>query len=454
MDENAINNCEAFSKSTLSLRLKENSAEDLNIFFGAYFAKIPEQFEFLDGDRALIKRLVNHLQEENRKDGNLQRFLCTTEQKGIQIETKDLIHTSIGSFFGNTIGHTTKTIVETKIDLLYTKSKDLLKTVDHSKMLAKFTKDMVSVRMNGDEISGSVKCVYCSEDKQIYYNKTYFVVANMKRHLSHCRKNFNKAEHDDVTSNKETCVDKTRPSVPEESNLNDSVICLEIEALDEREKLIHNQIFQQIDDMKNTSLKNKDSDIEIGIAIQKNQPSKIRCALVEADGDCLIGAIAHQIYHHPLRSTEHKEATEKLRANAVDYIKKNIDKFKTLICYRDDFEKFGKGKSMGKKIESFIEKLGESGFWGGSEFLIAISRLFSLNIIIINQGSSCGTALPFNFEFQSCAVIVYCKYKTLQTQEPKNNNHYNSVTSIDRYAIVSCTNKIIELLTPVTITID
>lgn len=45
--------------------------------------------------------------------------------------------------------------------------------------------------MKGAEVWGSVKCIYCKEFKQVYFDESYFVVSNMNRHLNSCAKKYN-----------------------------------------------------------------------------------------------------------------------------------------------------------------------------------------------------------------------------------------------------------------------
>lgn len=102
--------------------------------------------------------------------------------------------------------------------------------------------------------------------------------------------------------------------------------------------------------MENAIMENQVSETNMVVEIEKGEPSQIRCALIKADGNCLLGALAHQLHRYPLQSKEHTDATHSLRQNAIEYIKKNIGLFITSISLRSDFEKVIKRKRIDKKI--------------------------------------------------------------------------------------------------------
>lgn len=255
-------------------------------------------------------------------------------------------------------------------------------------------------------------------------------------------------EHEDDTHDSEI------PASEPQKNDDSYLISLEINKLNDREQYVNDQIANQLDVMGSVSLENSESQVNMNVEIEKGKSSEIRSALIAADGNCLLGAVAHQLFHYPLRSEQHNNATRSLRENAVKYIKNNIGMFKTSICLRKDFEKVTRGKKKDKKIEFFIEKLLEPGFWGGTEILIAISRLHSANIITIHEGGSCSTTQQFNFDFRLCVILAYCRYKTTSQNDETINNHFNSIITMDSNTILSCVSKIVTSLTPTVIEID
>lgn len=133
---------------------------------------------------------------------------------------------------------------------------------------------------------------------------------------------------------------------------------------------------------------------------------------------------------------------------------KLLNKLVTLISLRNDFEKVTKGIKKDKKIETFIDKLVESGIWAGTETLVAVSRLFSVNIIIIHEGGSCSMPQKFNHDYKFCVILAYCKYATTAQKNGNSKNHYNSVTNMNSLTISSCMKKISNFLNPSTIEID
>lgn len=388
----------------------------------------------------------------------------------------------MGQFFDAEIGESRSCGDESNVTILFNKITKLLQTNTHKKMLSTFTKDMVSIKTDGKEVFGSVKCVYCMEYKQIYFDETYFIVSNMNRHLNSCAKTYEKKTEKPSSKNKEKIIlnpeentanqlenivdqdgdivdpqsvqfDENTDTTPEQKD-NSIIVSLQIEKLSDSEQYINDQIIKQIGIMEKISLKNKESEINMNVVIETGTPSQIRCALITADGNCLVAALAHQIFHHPLRSAQHIDAIRSLKETAFEYMKKNIGIFRTLISLRNDFEKVTKGIKKDKKIETFIDKLVESGIWAGTETLVAVSRLFSVNIIIIHEGGSCSMPQKFNLDYKFCVILAYCKYATTAQKNGNSKNHYNSVTNMNSLTISSCMKKISNFLNPSTIEID
>lgn len=453
IDDHSITKCEDFAKTQLASRFdSKTSNNELKIFFGAFYWNTPNAFTFHDGDRTLIKELVKHLKEIKDTDGNFKRFeLDQMKRESKRKVLSGTVITSIGLFFSaqnklcTNINSFKKVTAEVKIEELFSKTKKILQSDLHKKMLASFKKDMIKFDANEFPPLCSISCVYCKEPKKLHFSKTYFVMSNFSKHLDWCLKNNqnNSASHETKNKQKSTHVAEADPKLVE----------IEISALNDNEKFIYFQINHQVNRIRKIAVENKERKSIYNIQINKTEHFKIDTALIAADGDCLVGAMAHQLYGHKLQSENHKKATKILRQDAVNYMKNNIDDFKNVIAYADDFAKFSKEKDDDAAIGDYIENLSKPTIWCGTEMLIAISRLKSINIIIFcENGTSC-MVQPFNFDFNSCAILLFCRYETILKSNTENN-HYNSVIRMDENAMYASTNKIISGLSPAKIVLE
>lgn len=225
---------------------------------------------------------------------------------------------------------------------------------------------------------------------------------------------------------------------------------LEISTLDMKENLIFSQFCEQGRIMRSASLTNGEKEITMPVSIDGKCSGEVVAAIIEADGNCLACALAHQIGHNKLDSDAHENLTKKIRKDSVSYIKKHIDSFSTDIIWRSDFEKKAVGGTADEKLNNFLDKLASTNLWCGTETIVAISRLYSVNIIIFNEAGTCYTVDPFNLEYSSCAFIIFCAYQP-NTKKKKSTNqkrklkldHYNSITKIDQKTVCDCMNKIL-----------
>lgn len=99
---------------------------------------------------------------------------------------------------------------------------------------------------------------------------------------------------------------------------------------DNRNSWLHHQFSSQILQMAETTLMNNDPQEIMSIKIE-NERILVTVAKIPGDGFCLFGALAHQLFHHPINSTEHKKATKSLKSEVVQYILDNILLFEFIL---------------------------------------------------------------------------------------------------------------------------
>lgn len=553
------------------------------LFFGAFHCKKPNDFAFHIGDKLLIKKLVSVVKSKTQND-DYEHFQLD-EKKGKRIiKSNETIQTSFGTFFGTNqspdrVSSIHSTInEESLVESLYQKSSELIRLLGSKKVVPQLTKEMCSVQIKGQAVKGFVKCSHCQKQLQVYFDQTYFVLSNLKKHLIKCDKikenntselDGNKTIHEaahftpasrsntrhssvksEVTcaakqnvtqsmlsmQNKTNAPNRTKKatvSTPEasavvaagaftpaigaakaitqanvaaannthhkspksteaarlpptpkivaskldksgedhsatDSIMDDSVVIInipdqnsnenerqilsqsmmEISPLDAEESAIYFQLCAQTRAMRSISLQYEENEIDIPISIEGSTCNSIVTALIDADGDCLISAIAHQLERHKLDSESHDSLKVKLRESAVEYIQQNLNTFANEIIWRDDFDEVAIGVDTAQKINSFLDKLSKAGFWCGTETIVAISRLYSVNKIIFNGSGTCYTVEPFNFNYQNCALLAYCAYQTNPRKKKRKTvdivrNHYNSITKIDKNVLFMCMKKIL-----------
>lgn len=124
----------------------------------------------------------------------------------------------------------------------------------------------------------------------------------------------------------------------------------------------------------------------------------------------MFGALAHQIYKYNLSSQEYEDSVHQLRVNVVQFIRENLELFEFELrgCLYD-MKKSKKEKMLlsKKTFEELREefnnylsnKIAVDCAWGGSESIKAVSLLFKVNILIINENESIYYANGFNQNF-------------------------------------------------------
>lgn len=389
-----------------------------------------------------------HLNDIIKSDGSLKRFEPgNVKKKSRKTEPAETAMTSIGLFF---IGEKSLCKNKTKKnaakknyeELIFEKAKKILQTDQHKTMLPNFTIHMVTVANDGNDPIASILCVYCKEKRQLYFDKTYFVLSNFKKHLDLCAKLNRKDVCDDEVGDKK--AEENHQEISEEK-----LIDMEISPLNSNERFIHSQISEQ---MHRMALVKCDRTANYTLK-EKQNSSIIDAALIPANGDCLLGCIVHQLFCHQVKSDEYNSAVEMLRQDAVSFIKNNVEDFKDVITNSDHFAKKAKGTNLEERIENFIQQLEKPGFWCGTETMIAISRLKSINIITCLDNGSSSMTQPFNFNAKSCAILVFCRYETLVKLDDLEN-HYNSVVNMTHAGINTCMRNIVRSLTVETIELE
>lgn len=109
---------------------------------------------------------------------------------------------------------------------------------------------------------------------------------------------------------------------------------------------------------------------------------------IPGDGNCLFGAIAHQLFHFDIHTVEHSTHTRALREMVVDCVRNNVDdeRFIGLIRMRirNEFRELDSSDHR-QRAYNFLTVLNNDGIWGASESLLAIVMMFGCDITVYRE---------------------------------------------------------------------
>lgn len=125
---------------------------------------------------------------------------------------------------------------------------------------------------------------------------------------------------------------------------------------------------------------------------------KLEVVKIAKDGNRLLRAVA-QLYDIELGIDKHEASSQEIRSKIVSYIKQNLERFKQAIkaCHYIKEE-------TDRDYMQYLDTLPNPGEWAGTEALIAISELYTANVIIVNEKSAAYMINDFTFANESCIL--------------------------------------------------
>lgn len=414
---------------------------DLVLFFGAY-VKQPSLFKLKLGERRLIKELVKHVQSKiDDEEIGIAFFspkMCARREQRLEsIISISTCTTVIGQYFsdrnlmafGKSKIADKRGIEDLKQSLLDIAERTLNKlAVKHKKrQLQEFGDESVIVTKSQDSvIKGEVFCTFCEQTSPVVKVKVYFahrgngtwVPSNIEKHFRnhHAKKDILRLietpkQPAPVKIQMKAAVKRVDSpgSVPFIVNCSDNLFT---------------QLTLQKIKVNNAALLNKEMIIEFIVEIAI--PIKICC--IDPDGNCLFAALAHQIFHDKTNSKLHQEKTKNVRKMVVDHINKNFKDFESYLKTRVlEMKKEVEIEDMEKECHAFLDgKLSQTGIWGGSETLKAVSEIFNVNIIIIREDGVCSIGNRYNDGYKRTILISFREFGG-SVGRP---NHYDSVIDV------------------------
>lgn len=480
--ENEIVCVEEFVRNELEQRMldrctrleTEFNANEMECFFGMYAGSIKE-FKLLRGERIQILGLAENLRTMFTEKGKEEFVKHFDVPDNFIIDKSGTYHFSFGWFYGQKPRKRVNklvTLVESPQQLkdkLFTKVKKMFTSFDLEKM-QDIIEDIVQVVDLGSSIRGDIICVFCPKSEQnhaIQYDKAgKWNLSNIRKHIKiHVKKAKDEKEArnlfgDSFTesqsktssihtseTNSNGSVDKSESSEP--AKINDSPtsfnaseimtmpILLEDFGIHFEENTEISSALYALFSKQNLRLVEAtmeyNESIKTMVSKNNNQCVNVNIVRIDRDGNCLFGAIVHQLEYVQNKSAGHIAQTAVLCKQVVDHITDNFESYKhvlqlKLACADKEIDKMGK--------QFLTDDLSKSGYLGGSESLMAVADIFKVNILVFNENGPFYFATGFQPEYDRCIFLAYRKRENLNGEI--EYYHYDSVCGIEADVLFNC----------------
>lgn len=446
--------------------------DTLHQHFGPLFAQNTSSFRFQVGDVLLIKELVMHVQLKVDKHGN-SYFMKPKKAKTIATQNKNAATTM-------------------EIDESQLKFELEQKVIGYcQKYVSDLDTNLIEVELHaedGKNIYGDVHCMICRNEnrknqkpKRVFFNKGIknkgvWVLSNFKKHLD--THGTNGQLNDDGCSAKTVKTPRKRkvpgkklnPKVETQTKHTDiselacSIEIVEVPVAEEHgnvctgdksvilmndddlerisEEMCDNpddlftQMSSQVTKTHEAVLTNTEHQEKIQFRLNKSTLQLI-VARIESDGNCLFGALAHQLWLHKINSDAHIKSTEQLRADVVEHILNPVNFSRFEHSLRDRVYSIKQQTKQLKEITDISAEckifvrhaLSKKGIWGGTETLLAVSDLYSTNVIIFYEDGICNKVKQPGKMYDRSIAIAYRLGWTGSGERVRN--HYESVCDIN-----------------------
>lgn len=456
--------------------------------FGKKYAATPSKFKFQPGEVMLIKELVQYVKEIADRGGankNLRHFE-KRNRRGRPINNlhnrKKIDENAVPLEFVDKKKSNVSINTETEIksnhsqleSKLFSMCSEYLKALNVDEQLVmQFNERMVDLRLKNGCIYGVITSVLCENDDSNkekkrnahsvrYYespNSNYWILSNFKKHL----KNVHHLDTDEADLRKKTHRQKRKPlkdlnDVSDSKDNDKSIEFIEVPIIDSQdlaedaghvhstvdldcektigteEHWLYAQLSKQISDMIGVVLQTGDVTANVQFLIATKLKT-LTAAKIIGDGNCLPGAICHQLYHDPIGSKEHKEKIRDLRAKVVEYILKpeNFTSFQFTLQNRVyDIKSKDEIKDLTTECKLFVRLcLSRDGYWAGNEFLVAAAKILRVNIFVFYENGDCYLSNTGTEIYPKTIALAY-----RLNHDATDYNHYDSVCDIDSNVLV------------------
>lgn len=316
---------------------------------------------------------------------------------------------------------------------------------------------IVDVHIVEGKIYGTIACVLCNlenkasqKPKRVSYYESpsacYWVLSNFQKHLTgvhHLKGTPNRNKRNRITQPLENIFPTN--SINISNHCIDGIeVVEEVKIFEQEEKIFSsdeqcNWLFKQLADqigvMTTAVLVNSENQESMQAQLE-NDTIYVTCAKIQADGNCMFGSLAHQLHQYPINSDDHHNATKKLRAEVVEYIldPQNFASFQFILQDRVyDIKSKNQIEDMATECKMYVRHVlsreSQSNSWGGQETLKAVSEIYRVNIITINENGTCVIAIAWRTGFIQNGKEI--------------RNHYDSISDISANDIYTVANFLI-----------
>lgn len=448
--------------------------DTLREYFGDVYYNDTHNFEFLPGDKKLIKLLVEHVQNVDSKGDNkglrIYKPKPTKKQnKNVQLHKENVNPTENDGYESDIDSERLAQVKSTlfKKVMEYMHFYNVNEIVD----LENVPETIVSVSSQNKKIIGHIYCVICQNNsekknvkpKRVSYSNGCWVPSNFATHLNTVHKlkptrnikASSKIQKHNIRVNKINPSQNTKPEIKIERE--DPVLSNEYPKIefgnDARLQIWYNQISDQITAMTRVVHENAEHQSQVEFFLDENDPNS-KCSLkaVDAspDGNCMLSSSTHQLVHSKMNSNEMKKTYKKMRADVVEFMRQNYDSFKNEIKgHVYDLREQQKQSGADLDEEKFdIEKeclfflnnvLPKNRCWTGSETLKALSIIYKVNIINIYEERPVHVPINNPNAYKKTIILAY---RIDPAAQQLTRNHYSSVTDIAPDVIYSIAKQI------------
>lgn len=480
LDESDLVYAENFVRQEILDRINEKCArlgklimeEEKELFFGMYADNIPG-FQIMRGERTQLLGAASYLQkmfEQNGPEAFAKHFNVS---KKIKIDkTSEINDFSMGKFYGKKIS---KCLLQKTCDSnemvtqLFPKLKVFFESFELPP-LQPIRKELVNIVDYGSGFRADVVCVFCeSKNENESLNKKYAIQIDkngcynfsnlrkhVKRHISNVQKNIGLQAQNSLTELVKVEPATTDVSQPENKQLFDSILTednatgnnlddIDIMSMplvlvndnnqsvsfDDNESkmaLMYKQFSAQNLLLIKSTLDNSENKKYMALKID-DRLMNVNILTIQQDGNCMFSALVHQLQLVKIDSDQHKALTAKLRKDVVSYIELHYEEFQRTLKDRLNNATEDAGKEF---VSIDLVKAGE---WGGTETLMAVSRIYKVNILVFMEMKSFYFGCKFNEKYNR---TIFLAYRPLKKKGNIKYDHYDSVCGINEDLLYKC----------------
>lgn len=479
----------------LSEKCKRNSKNldeyEKEFFFGVYTDSI-QDFKILRGQRLLLLEIASNLRQMFQTKGFQAFFKQFDIPSSFKISKSDTVTFSVGLFYGTYRKYDRKNPLrgmispKNMVSDLFTKLEQLFKSFKSLKSVRPIEEDIIKIVKFEGSIRADVICVFCARNESANEALLQRIAVQMDKsgcwNLSNFRKHL--VRHTKYPPKNDTDINETQknddfqndyyPSYDEKilhSTPNNNHTSLKIESnlpsqfseatilslpiVDESNldlpdcvgngsfSQLLNQFTKQNMKLIEAALKNNEV-INFMVAMVDDITADVKVVKIEGDGNCLYSAIGHQLKCIKVGSKEHRALSSGLRKQVVNHIQTNFNRYKQMLKLRLNLSDENNVVEVGKE---FISKdLSQEGYWGGEETLVAVSEMFNINILIINEKGPCYFACGFDQDRKGTILLAYRMANHLYKGGNTVYNHYDSIVEISKELLYKCAKTLAEKL--------